>query len=255
MFTRTPLTWQVGHSASLDAAPAVWVPASVPGTVQVDWARAHGWGSVQVGDNWRDYLWMEDVYWTYTAVLPELAPGGERLYFVCGGVDYACEVRLNGRVLLAHEGMFSPFTLDLTGAAAGDVLAVVVFPAPKSRPEPADRVQANQSCKPAVSYGWDFHPRLLPLGIWEDAYLESRPASHLTDAEVRYTLADDLTRAEITVELAMSQPGAGRLHWELCDAAGTVVLAHDGPAESGSYSATLDAPELWWPNGQGAPTL
>ena len=32
-----------------------------------------------------------------------------------------------------------------------------------------DKVVAE---KPAVSYGWDFHPRLIPLGIWDETYIE-----------------------------------------------------------------------------------
>ncbi len=253
---QSPLAWSVGFSASPEIAPVEWVPAEVPGAVQLDWARAHDWEPWSYADNWRDYLWMEDVYWTYRAQL--VLPDGPRRYFVCGGVDYRCLVRLNGVVLHEQEGMFTPFEIDLTERAAdGDTLEVVVFPAPKSRPAPADRVQANQSCKPAVSYGWDFHPRLIPLGIWEATYLEARPACHLRDAEVRYTLTDDFSRADVAMDVTLSEPGAGRIRWQVFDRRGVCVIDRDAAADAPAITltATLDAPELWWPNGQGDPVL
>ena len=253
---RFPLTWQVGFTDTRDSAPAVWVPAEAPGAVQLDWARAHGWGPVDYGENWQQYLWMEDVFWTYTAPLtpPPLAPG-ERLFFVSRGIDYRFQITVNGSVVHDQEGMFTPVEVELRDVQAGDTLAVHIWPAPKSRPAPADRVQANQSCKPAVSYGWDFHPRLIPLGIWDDTYLEVRPACHLRDTELHYTLTDDYTRADIRVTFELSTPGAGMIHWELCDPAGAVACCADGPAVSGALCASLDHPELWWPNGQGTPTL
>ncbi len=256
---RYEIQWNVGHCPTPDQVPKERVPAVVPGAVQLDWARAHGWGSHHYADNWRDYLWMEDVYWSYLTRLevPELGDG-ERLYFVCGGVDYRFQVRLNGEIVHEQEGMFTPFELDLTGQVrSGDMLKVLVFPAPKSRPEPADRVQANQCCKPAVSYSWDFHPRLIPLGIWQETYLEVRPACHLRHAEVRYTLADDFSYAEVTTEIALSQPGEGTIRWQLCDRRGIPVITRTAPADAPQLTLTarLDAPELWWPNGQGNPVL
>jgi len=256
---RYNLQWSVGHSPSSEEAPEQRVPAVVPGAVQLDWARAHGWGSHHYADNWRDYLWMEDVYWSYRTQL-EIPPCAldERLYFVCGGVDYQFQVRLNGEILHEQEGMFTPFEIELTGKAHnGDTLEVLVFPAPKSVAEPADRVQANQSCKPAVSYSWDFHPRLIPLGIWEETFLEVRPACHLRDAEVRYSLDDDFCAAEVSVDVALSQPGDGRVRWCISDRYQTCVIDQEAEADAAqlTLSATLAAPELWWPNGQGDPVL
>ncbi len=259
MFDRYNLNWTLGHSQAQDEAPEVRVPAVVPGAVQLDWARAHGWGPHTYADNSRDYGWMEDVYWSYLTRLdiPALETG-ERLYFVCGGVDYRFLVRLNGETVHDQEGMFTPFELDLTGKVqSGDLLEVLVFPAPKSAPAPADRTQANQSCKPAVSYGWDFHPRLIPLGIWEETYLEVRPACHLRDAEVRYQLADDFSSVEIYVDISISQAGDGQLHWQLFDRHGACVVTRTAPASVTplTLTATLADPELWWPNGQGEPVL
>ena len=122
------------------------------------------------------------------------------------GVDYHCEVLLNGRVLLEQEGMFTPIEIDLTGASAGDELLVRIFPAPKSQNERIDRSQANRYCKPAVSYGWDFHPRLIPLGIWQNAGLQIVPAGAIRRWAVSYRLNEDLSLADVQVSVEPCRP-------------------------------------------------
>jgi beta-mannosidase len=256
-FRRLSLNWTVGPTEGPQDEPEETVPARVPGAVQLDWARAHDWPDHNSGDNFKDYRWMEDRHWLYRAELPEpdLADG-ERLYFSCAGIDYAFQVRVGGTVLLEQEGMFTPVELDLTDHAGG-VLEVLVLPAPKSHHEEDNRDQANQSCKPAVSYGWDFHPRLVPLGICNEARLEVRPAGHLRDAELAYELDEDLAGADLRLHLRPTPECHGTARWTLQAPDGTEVLRR--VCELGGTDATvaarLDEPDLWWPNGQGAQAL
>lgn len=259
--TLLPLSWRVGPHTTRDAAPDAWIPASVPGAVQLDWARAHHWPPYWHGENCRAYNGLEDRFWTYETRLefPALHTG-ERLFFVCGGVDYACEITLNGRLLHQQEGMFTAIELDLTGAArSGDLLRVVVHPAPKSVSAPADRSQANRSCKPAMSYGWDFHPRLIPLGIWQETHLEIRPACFLRDAAVDYRLAPDFSTAEVAAEIVLSAPvAAGRLRWTLTTPEGVELFHHEAKAFGEprlTASERIKNPVLWWPHDHGVPAL
>ena len=223
------LAWRVGHTADPHQSPLEFVPATVPGAVQLDWARAKGWPQPEYDSDLSKYAWMEDVYWVYRAELAkELeveSNQSQRVFFVCKGVDYQCEVRLNGQKVHAQEGMYRGIELDLTDKAkTGDVLEVLVFPAPKSCVTPVDRNQANQSVKPAVSYGWDFHPRLVPLGIWDEIYLETRPGAHFDTAEVRYSLAADLSRADMRLQLSLYEKTADvTCSWRVLDPDGQIV--------------------------------
>ncbi len=193
------LDWTVGHAPTSTTRPQNFVPAQVPGAVQLDWARAQNWPNHNFADNFRAYEWMEDCFWTYETTLQLPAKGeDERLFFVCRGVDYQYEVRLKNETIYAHEGMFTPFEIDLTDIAAdGDTLQIVVFPAPKSVDNPPSRDQANRSCKPAVSYGWDFHPRLIPLGIWDETFLETRRAHYIDSVETTSQLNNEYSIADI----------------------------------------------------------
>ena len=176
---RIPLTWILGFTYQAESLPTEFIPAQVPGAVQLDWAAAKAWPAIEYQADYpvryevrnvpiaADYEWMEDVYWLYRTQLDfQPLEAGQRLFIVCGGVDYHCQVKINGQIIHVQEGMFTPFEIDLTDQVyPGEILEILVFPVPKIYRQPVDEKQSNQSCKPAFSYGWDFHPRLIPLGI------------------------------------------------------------------------------------------
>lgn len=246
-----PLHWQVGPTAHAEAAPTEFVPAEVPGAVQLDWARAHGFPAYWVADHFKAYQGLEDHFWLYRAQLelPALS-GDERVWFVCGGVDYQFQVWLGGTLVHEQEGMFTPFEFDLTERArSGDWLEILVFPAPKLAAEPEGRAQARRSTKPAVSYGWDWHPRLIPLGIWQETGLQVRPRVHLRSVDVHYRLSDDYAQAQLHVLFELSEPSRAALTVRLRDPEGRIAL------ESATPDAVLHAPRLWWPAGEGAAAL
>jgi beta-mannosidase len=256
-----PLTWEVGHAATPDQVPGRFVPAVVPGAVQLDWARAEGWPEYWKGNHFRDYRWMEDAWWTYRTQVPAgiARKPDQRLVFSCGGVDYHFSVYFEGRKLFEHEGMFSPFELDLTELApAGGRLEIRLRPAPKAPSPKEDQKQVRRSVKPAVSYGWDWHPRLIPLGVWQETTLSLRPAARVLDAEVRYELDVEHRSAKIEFQLRGTAPADG-LEWggRLISPAGAVVAEVRGLLSSGTGRALADVGglELWWPHDQGAQSL
>jgi beta-mannosidase len=248
--SRPALTWQIGFTADPASSPNRSVPAQVPGAVQLDWARAEGWPPYWYADNFRQYAWMADTHWIYRADLPRVPlAADERLYFVSRGVDYECEVRVNGVPRHRQAGMHTPFELDFTGdAATGGTLEIVIFPAPAGQSQPLTERRPRTDCKPPAAYGWDFHPRLIPLGIWDETHLEVRPATHLRRAELFYTLAPDFSSVDLRLEADVA--GQGRVRWQLSDDAGNVAVRADN-----TFTARLDRPRLWWPNGEGEPVL
>ncbi len=257
---RYHLDWTVGHTSDPSSAPERFVPASVPGAVQLDWARAEGWPHYWQDAALERYEWMEDMYWVYQTTLsfPEME-SGQRLFLVCGGVDYRFLVRVGERILHGQEGMFTPVELDLTEIAEdGDLLEVVVFPIPGSEIEPRGRTQARKSVKPVVSYGWDFHPRLVPSGIWKEAFLEVRSRRHIRQLDFDYTLEEDFSVARLSLSVELNASCVGTLEWSLIDPSGEVV---DGQSVALAEQDVVDGfcevhdPELWWPRGYGEASL
>jgi len=259
MRNRIELAWQVGYTREGNLLPVEMIPSVVPGAVQLDYAKAKGYGAYTYGDNWKDYEWMEDVYWVYETELPACdEKAGNELYFVSKGIDYEFEIILNGEVIYEQEGMFAPFELKITEKLSyGGDLKIRIHPIPKIEGVPVSKKQAAQSVKPPVSYGWDWHPRLVPLGIWDDTYLEERTVSWIEDAEVRYNLSEDLERAAVELHYSLSEVLPYNLVWRFTDSLGEVVFQEETISEvrEGILKAEIKNPNLWWPNGEGIPVL
>ena len=201
---------------------------------------------------------MEDVFWTYRTRIPARAgTGGQKISLAIEGVDYKFRVSLDGHVLHEQEGMYTPCELDLTGRLSQDSdLTIVVWPVPKSRAQPIDRAQADHCCKPAVSYGWDFHPRLIPSGIWKEVRLETRAAAQLKAAEIFYELSDDLSSAQIHLRGDHDGSATGlRLAWSIIDPEGNPQAETTANLTEKVFdlSASLANPRLWWPHTHGRP--
>lgn len=260
MENKIVIEWEVGWSDHEANPPDRWVPAFVPGAVQLDWARAEGWGDHTYNDNWRQYEWMEDKLWTYRAYLhvPAL-PANKRLFFVSGGIDYSFRIRLDGKELLRQEGMFTPVKLELTDLLHenGNLLEIMIDPVPKRPGAPKGRDQADQSCKPAVSYGWDWHPRLIPLGIWDDTHLIIVPEVHIASAEVTYELNETLDEAVLELQVLLNRSAQGEIVWSLFDPGGEIVFEQAATLTGGELAVRmlLSKPRLWWPHDQGEQPL
>jgi beta-mannosidase len=253
------LDWQLGYNPDPKSESLKWIPAVVPGAVQLDIARAEKYGLWYYAENWKDYLWMEDRSFTYRASFkkPDTKPG-ERVLFVSEGIDYAFNIFFNGENLLNQEGMFTAVRLDLTDKLKPvNEIRIVILPIPKSVAAPADRSQANHSVKPAVSYGWDWHPRLVPSGIWDETGLLIEPAIALENVQLDYLLNGSLDAATLTVHAEGRNLAGCRYQWKLVDKSGNTTLVKGGSFEDGSLdtASELKNPKLWWPHDQGDPYL
>lgn len=253
------LNWRSSYTDSGEQIPEKWYNAEVPGAVQLDYAKAHYYDPYWYANNWKDYLWMEDQFWFYKSEFnkPELQPE-ERLFFVSKGIDYEFEISLNGKKLHYQEGMFTRVNLDITDYLDDkNEIIVKIYPAPKSHRESQDRSQANQSVKPAVSYGWDWHPRLIPSGIWDDTFLEIRPQSALQKYSVTYELNKDLTQAKTQLHIMGTHLQGNKLAWELRSPDNKAVFNKEYVLQGNEalFEETVSEVKLWWPNGQGDAAL
>jgi len=228
------------------------VDAVVPGAVQRDWQRACGWPDPHVAPHPETYGWMEDVWWIYRARLPAAEAGAsEEIVFRAGGIDYAFEVLLNGSLLLAGEGMFTPISIPLGArVAAGESLEIRIAPVPKATGE-SGRAQARESCKPACAYGWDWHPRLVPSGIWRACSLRVEPLDRIEALCPRASVAEDLASATVYPGIGCVGGGAQQIEIRVIDPDGSVVAHRETDAASADAPIHVPDPRLWWPAGHG----
>ena len=231
-------TWQ-GKNCS----EGVYFPASVPGNIQADYARAHGFADLQFADNYKQFLPLEDDHWEYRTTLAYTKNEGERVFFVSRGIDYKYDILLDGDLLYSYEGIYRPVELDLTDKLKSEsVLTVHIYPHPKRAGAPVGtRDEADASCKPPVCYGWDWNPRLLISGMWQEAYIETRDASYISEPKAVAILNDEMTEGSVTFDFDCAQA----CEISLYDADGKLV------AHTSGREMTVPSPKLWWCNGQG----
>lgn len=244
------LNWSVGYTDNPEKCPAEIYPAVVPGNVQMDYARAKQWEHYSKGLNSRNYRWMEDVWWLYRAPLDFTLEEGQIASLVFKGIDYQYEIRVGNQVLHKGTGMFSTIRCDVTSFAGKDLLLeILVYPAPKYG-DSEDREQARKSFKPCVCYGWDYHPRIIPLGIWDEACLEISEAHSICALDAFYRLNDDFSLCEIETILRLN--GSGKVSAELLDGEVTVAAVSTCTEEKEcKLKLILASPKLWYPTGYG----
>lgn len=234
------LQWEIGRGKE----PTEWHPSQVPGAVQLDWAAAQGWEEWWKESNWKQHSGLEDSFWTYRTFIPA-QPCPCLLRF--SGIDYERTILLNGEPVHEGAGMMIPVELILALDEPAEV-KVVLHPAPKDPTAPAPNHEFRRSTKPGVSYGWDFHPRLIPLGIWDEVDLIPLTKGRILSEDIGQKLADDLSSVQISLKADVVDDSVS---WVITDAQGAQVAK----AEGKEAQIILDSPVLWWPHDQGEPHL
>jgi beta-mannosidase len=251
------LNWEVGHHKDKNRLPENWYPATVPGAVQTDLVPTLENPDWQFADGYKQFLWMEDLFWTYKTTFekPDLQ-GSKQLFFISYGIDYQFIIKLNNQVIHEQEGMFSRVELNLTPyLEPGNDLLVIIYPVPKSNHDKRDKNQANRSFKPAVSYGWDWHPRLVPSGIWDETFLEIRNPEYFEEVQFDYRLDENLKDVELQIH-GKSSKDTGKIRISIAFDnepvyGETFPVAGDGFA----HNIRLSGINLWWPHDYGITNL
>lgn len=246
------LNWEVGYCNFPDNPPLQYFPATVPGAVQLDFKNPMNLPDYLFGTNFEEYRWMEDKYFLYRSFIsPAHAQNGNHVFFVSKGIDYQFDIFLNGNLLHHQEGMYTPVCLDITSLllqqTEDSLLEILIYPVPKLPSVPEGRQEASQCTKPPASYSWDWHPRLIPSGIWQDTYLLIRPCNTVFEAEASYQLSDDFAYA--TISFSANIGDNETVLWSLYNPASELIFT----SVKENCSFTIKNPQLWWCNGMGDP--
>ena len=244
-----------------------WIRACVPGDVIADSLEAGLIPHPYVDVNSLACEWLSERDWVYRKdfTVPEAWTGKHvRLRF--DGVDYACEVYLNERLLGRHEGMFTPFEFDVSlSVRFGEPNCLVVLVEHKP---PVDVVQGQigwtsraRLWKSRFAYDWDWCTRLVPLGIWQGVSLLATDGAWIEDVWVRPRVEGGEAAAMVRTRLGGGELASEkwRLSLRIADPDGVTVAE----AETTVGGATVEQatvlhiaqPRLWYPNGMGEQPL
>ena len=241
-FTRRPPLsldgrWQLELVDVPDAVHPPTAEVAVPGswTLQVPGCElAHG-----------------TVRYSRTFRVPEPWPLDGALVLRFGAVNHAAQVHVNGRLVGAHEGGWTPFEViveqDLLDQEEQRLDVVVSYP--PLLPEGPDAVSLQEVPHGKQTwYGTN-------AGIWQPVTLEHRPRLHIADVAVQTEAGTGRVTAQVRLS-APAEDGCGvelevREHAPQGD--GRVVaraggpLAGPGPGTTIELSAVVPDPRLWSP--------
>ncbi len=233
-----------------------WSFAKVPGDVYTDLWRAGRIEDPHFGRNSLKAKWVPENEWWYKRqfdVPREML--NKRIQLVFDGVDFACDVWLNGELLGTHEGMFSKFKFDVSKTIrfenlrfGTNVLMIRLHPAPRRYSQVAGR-------KPA--WHGDYWVSLPPTGIWKPVYLEAMGNVTIEDTYVQPTLVgENQAKLNVDVELENHIDSTKKVAVKVAVkgknfTSKTYEEVKEVVIEAGSnkVSLSLDINEakLWWP--------
>lgn len=242
-----------------------WIPARVPGTIQHD-----VWQAGQIPDPYFEQNsllaeWIPTRTWVYrkTFTLND-EHKGKRALLRFEGVDHEARFYLNGHLLGSHVGMATPAVFEVGQWLKFDgdnVLAVVLEPAPHEQPQ-IGRTSLIRTHKGRMSYWWDFCPRMVHLGLWDEVFLDFTGPVMIHDVFVRPQLSQDFQHAELSVEITLGSIERAVFTLETTIYENERVAASlrsDRHIEPGTAPVeimlSIDQPKLWYPNGLGEQPL
>lgn len=254
--------WLPRKSHMLETRDVIgWHKAIVPGSVQWDLWQAGVILNPYFEMNSLAAEWTSDRTWLYRkkfTVDPNLRE--KQIQLVFEGVDYSARFYLNGELLGQNTGMFLPTTFDVTERLDfndENLLAVVIDPAPFEQAQ-IGYTSKVYTQKARMNYWWDFCPRLVHLGIWEDVYLIVTGLARIADVHIIPKLSKNLQHADvdIAIQLEKAEQVAVRVALALRREGQkanieNIELTIPAGGLTGLGSFHIDQPELWWPNGAG----
>ena len=236
-----------------------FIPATVPGDVQSDAMAAGLIGDINVGWNALHAEWTHGRDWMYVRRFTPEAVACKKTFLCFDGVDYECDVYLNGQWVGSHEIAWIPFRLDITEKirfGEENCLIVLVKAAPYEQGQ-GGACNLVHTLKARFAYGWDFCTRLVPLGIWRDVYIEYRREAAIDHVHLEPRVDFENKKAVIRTAITLTDAV------ENCPV--RVTLTHpDGRKEAvdtavsgkaATVELAVENTRLWWPNGYGEQPL
>jgi beta-mannosidase len=192
-----------------DIETLVWNSAQVPGDVYTDLWKIGAIEDPYFGRNSVKAQWVMHYEWWYALqfnVTQDLKDQLVRIDF--DGIDYACDIWLNGNYLGSHEGAFSRFSFDVNkyirsskkNLASTNMLMIRLAPPPQ--------VNAKVAGRKTPWFG-DYWRDLIPFGIYRPIKMVYTGKTRIKDVYLRPKIEDN-NNAKVTLEVEVentdSQP-------------------------------------------------
>ena len=258
--------WQLRRVGEED-----WMATSLPGEVHLALMEAGRIPDPFVADNELAVAWVAESDWEFKGVISvsEILLEEDQIFLRFEGLDTLALVSLNGTPLGETENAFRTYVWEVKShLRPGENEIHIRFRSPVNYVQPLQEAQPLPSPgesipggaylrKAPCQWGWDWGPKLPPIGIWKDAWLAGYTTAKLDMVQLRQEHQFD---GSVTVSAQATLNKWEKTHLQLCmtlrDPNGK-TFATTCKFLEGSATATIEITEplLWWPNGYGDQNL
>ena len=255
-----------------------WMPASVPGTVHTDLISNNIIDDPYYRLNEKKAQWIDKTDWQYRSsfFVGNKLLSKDVIELRLNGIDTYSDIYINGNKVIETNNMFTKWIVDCKkylkygensikiilksainiGLDKRDKLGFTLPGAENDQSEIGglgDIKVSVFSRKPGYHFGWDWGPRLVTSGIWQNIELVAWNLANIDNIHIKQNKIDT-ERADLEFNVEIESVNKENIT--------LITLIDDSIINSRkinlipgfnniSYPITISSPELWWPNGLG----
>lgn len=231
----------------------------IPGSVQMALKNASIIEDWNIGLNSKDIEWIENRHWLIASKIPDewIPEEGKKMLLECGGLDYIGVVLVNGKETGRFDNAFIPYTFDITENLNDNNNTIVfAFECPPNYLGQIGYTSQIRDWKPRFNYGWDWMPRIVQTGIWDDVSLtvKDKKAASLSRIQVLANADKREDKGSLSIKAEPDYRALkGKVKVELTDSDGKEVFSETILTSHLSIGKTWDNIPIkrWFPNGLG----
>lgn len=243
---------------------------SVPGCVQLDLINNGTLPDPFYASNEVEFYHLEEKDFEYVKEFEVDSLDFKVKKLVFEGIDTIADIYLNDFYLGKAENMFLRYEFDVSNSIrrGKNTLRVILY-SPIKEAERLKRIYQSKYSyshrswirKAQYSYGWDWGPRILQIGIWKSVYLDFHNGLEISDEFVKVKkLSSDFSNAELEIYAKIkSSIEVNSAQITVFDGENSFIIKPKIFKEDDGYfikeSVIIDNPKLWWPQGCGEPHL
>ena len=261
--------------ASYDASS--WYAATVPGTVLGTLVDRGVYSNPYYGKNMisiPDLAAQQKRYW-FRSTFNVTFTAGQRVWLELGGINYKAVIYVNGTQVGTMYGAFKEAKFDITANATSGANCVAVkiqgnlYPGTYHTKEsgacgPNGGVMSRDGPTFISSQSWDWAPTVpdRDMGIWKPVYIRVTGPVVLRHPWIRTTNVSSSSATvplQVTLENSTAAAVSGTVNADVNGSTQFTAQTASVPANGSTTvtfpNLTMNNPQLWWPNGYGAPNL
>lgn len=262
-----PDSWKMDFNFSELKGPHaqyINIPAKVPGSVQKALRDAGIIEDWNIGINNFSIEWIENRHWLFVTTIPdEWIKKEHNIILNCLGLDDNGIIMVNGEEAGKFNNTFIPYKFDITPFLKdkNNTLAIV-FKCPPAFLGGSGYTSKIKDWKSRFYYGWDWMPRIVQIGIWDDILLDvlDKESARIEGIKI-LTEADknkDIGNLKISIELSsLALALHSKVRIQLTKDTGEPIVDETIPAVQLRTGKAWDNLKIkrWWPNGSGDQVL